>query len=760
MTRPVKIFFTLSLVSFVLGACSNLKYLPKGQKLYTGGKVKVDDKEVSKSEAKTLSEELTGLLRPKPNTAILGLRPKLYAYNIAGQPKKKKGLKNYLKTKLGEPPVLFSSVNIDRNSQVLQNRLQNRGYFRAFITADSVINGQKTSMIYNAETGPQFKIKSIVFAKNDTTTLGKAVAATSGNSLLKVGEGYDLDVIKAERERIDARLKEKGFYFFGPDYLVMQVDSTVGTREVDILVKVKNETPEKAGKVYTINNIYIYPNYNLDEKDSTKRDTTYYKYRDFLINDPDKFIRPMVFTRSMFFHPGDVYNRRDHNLALNRLTNLGPFKFVKNSFREVDSAGTPKLDTYYYLSPYQQKSVRLELLGRTNSANFTGSEINLSWRHKNAFKGAELLTLSLFGGADVQASGRNSGYNIYRMGANASIVWPRLIIPFNINPTNAFVPRTQLSVGYEFVNRSKLYSLNNYRGSFGYIFKENIRKEHQLNLLNVSYVNSANITQEYRDSIDNDKTNTLARVVEDQLIIGPSYNFNYTNTMEENRRNTFYYNGSIKLSNNIYGLVTGADTLGDNTKSIFGVRFNQFIKMEHDFRHYFKITENNVIASRVILGYGYAYGNSAQMPFTEQFFTGGPNSIRAFRARSIGPGTYRAENIDDRSFLPDQSGDIKFEMNTELRFKLVSVLRGALFLDAGNVWNLRDDPNKPGTQFSSAFLRQLAVGTGVGLRADISVLVIRGDVGFPLRKPWLPEGERWKLDTRDPVFNLAIGYPF
>lgn len=744
----------------LLSACSNIKYLPKGQNLYIGGEVNVKDTNVTKSEAKTLSGELQGLLRPKPNTSFLGLRPKLYIYNIAGVPKKKKGLKNYMRNKLGEPPVLFSSVNIDRNNQILQNRLQNRGYFRAFITADSVVKDRKAKVVYTAETGPQFKIKSVVFAKNDTSKLGRAVAGTADKTVLKVGESYDLDVIKGERDRIDQRLKEQGFYFFGPDYLIMQVDSTVGTHQVDILVKVKDATPDKAGKAYAINNIYIFPDYNLNSKDSISVDTGFYDYRGFLIHDPKKTIRPMVFTRSMFFHKGDLYNRTDHNLALNRLTNLGPYKFVKNRFEEVDTLGTPKLNTYYYLTPLQKKSIRLELIGKTNSANFSGSEINLSWRNRNAFKGAELLTVSVFGGAEVQASGQNQGYNLLRFGGDVTLTWPRLIIPFKFNPTNAFVPRTQLTAGYEFVNRSKLYSLNNYRGSFGYAFKENSHKEHLLNIFNISYVNAANITQVYRDSIARDRTNTLARVVEDQLIIGPSYTFNYTNTMENYRRNTFYYNGSIKLSNNIYGLAVGADSLQNNTKSLFGVKFNQFIKMEHDFRHYIKLTENNVIASRVIVGYGYAYGNSTLMPFSEQFFIGGPNSIRAFRARSIGPGTYRDPNQSTQGFLPDQSGDLKLEMNTELRFKLPSILRGAVFLDAGNVWNLRNEPNKPGTAISSAFLRQLAVGTGVGLRADISILVIRGDLGFPLRKPWLPEGERWKFDAKNPVFNLAIGYPF
>ena len=231
------------LTLMILSACSNIKYLPKGEQLYIGGKVKIEGKEISKKKRKQLAKELETVLRPKPNFSIIGLRPKLYIYNIVGKPKKNKGLKHWLRTKVGEPPVFFSKVDLDFNTKLVQNRLENRGYFNAQTTADSTEKNRRVKAIYTATPGKQFMIRKAEFLE-DSSALTTALSVTKDKTFLKVGEPYDLDVIKAERTRIDARLKEKGFFFFGPDYLIVQVDSTVGDHQVDIFVKVKQRLPK------------------------------------------------------------------------------------------------------------------------------------------------------------------------------------------------------------------------------------------------------------------------------------------------------------------------------------------------------------------------------------------------------------------------------------------------------------------------------------------------------------------------------------
>ena len=760
------------LVFFAFG-CSNTKYLSEGQMLYTGAEVKVKDSTLSKRQRKDMEQEMEDLLRPKPNRKIFGLRAKLYFYNIAGEPKKNKGFRHWLKNKVGEPPVLFSQVDMDYNADLLQNYAENKGYFKTRTNADSTSHNRRASVDYTVTTGKRYTIRNVNYPTADSTKIDSVINSLKRWSLLKPGNPYDLGDIKEQREQIDKILKYKGYYYFNPDYLLVQVDSTVGNKQVDLFLKVKQETPEKAKQVYTINDIYIYPNYSISDKDQTihpdKDSIT--EYKGFKIIDPDHTFRPIIYDRTLYFHKGDIYNRKDHNLSLNRLVNLGVFKFVKNEFRPADSANT--LNAYYYLSPYPKKSIQAKILAKTNSANYNGTELNVNWSNRNTFGGAELLSLSVFGGMEVQVAGQNKGYNVYRVGGEASLDWPRFITPFKVHSASGFVPHTETKISYEYQNRRKLYSLNSFRAQFGYKWKENIKKEHNLNIFDVNYVSPATVTDLYRERIEGDPS--LEKVIEKQLIFGPTYSYKYTNTMQEYRKHTFYYKGSLDLSGTLAGLISGANVKKGDTIRILNVPFSQFIKMEHDFRYYLKLNRNSKLANRIMVGIGMPYGNSGELPYIRQFFAGGTNSLRGFRARSIGPGTYRPD-VDGNSFLPDQSGDIKLELNTEYRAKLYKIIEGALFVDAGNIWlwndNRDEDGNiiKPDGRISKDFYKQLAIDTGIGLRFDFSFLILRTDLAFPIRKPWLPEGNRWVLDKinfgsgswrrENLVFNLAIGYPF
>ncbi|RXF71298.1 BamA/TamA family outer membrane protein [Arcticibacter tournemirensis] len=761
----IYIKYILLLFTSLLMACNVTKNVPQGDYLYTGAKVKIEDKDIKRKEKKILEPDLNSILRPKPNTSILGLRPKLWIYNITKTAKK--GPRKWIK-KWGEPPVLFSSVKVDYNRDLIVNRLENKGFFRAMATSDTSIRGRKASLTYPTTAGPRYLIRSVNFT-TDSSDLGRAVSATAENTILKKGDSYDLDLIKAERERIDANLKEKGFYYFSPENLIIQVDSTSERHRVDLYMNIKQSTAEKARDIYKINHIYIYPNFKL--RDTIKgRTPAPIKYKDFYIIDRTKMFKPQVFERTMFFHEGDIYNRTDHNLSLSRIMSLGTFKFVKNQFEEPDSSRA-LLDAYYYLTPYTKKSIRAEVTGTTNSANFTGSEFTLSWRNRNAFKGAELLTVSAYIGTDVQVSGNNSGTaygnKILRYGAEVNLGIPRFITPFKVSSNSAFIPRTNITLGYDFLNREGSYTLNSFRTSLGYSWKESLEKEHRLTVLGVTYVQPSRVSREY-DSLS--KANPMYKhAIDKQFTFGPTYNFNYTNTHKTYKTNTFYFNGNLDLSGNIVGLISGANR--EKEKELFGTAYSQYIRTELDFRYYRKLGLNSQWANRVIFGYGYAYGNSRSLPFTKQFFIGGTNSVRAFRARSLGPGRYRDENLgNDNILAADQSGDIKLEMNSEFRPKLFSIVRGALFVDAGNVWLLNSDPNRPGAKFTKNFMKELAVGTGAGIRVDASILVVRLDVAFPIRKPWLPEGEQWVIDDisfgskawrkDNLVYNLAIGYPF
>lgn len=760
-------------VIIVIAGCSNTKHLPKGDLLYTGGKVTINDSLMPKKEKKALKKELEDLLRPKPNSNFFGLRFKLYFYNLAGEPKKEKGFRSWLRNKVGEPPVLFSQVDLDYNADILQNYMENRGYFKTRTSADSISKNKRAKAIYTVTTKKQFKIKNVIFPSDSASNqLEKDIARLKRRTLLKSGNPYDLDVIKAERERIDQRLKNRGYYYFNPDYILIKVDSTVGNYQVDLRLVIKDKTPDEAKQVYKIDKIIAYPNYSLtNNQDSiTASPSAIERYKDITIIDSAHTFRPIIYDKTLFFHRGDTYSRRDHNLSLNRLINLGTFKFVKNEFKPSDSLKNT-LDVYYYLTPQRKKSINQTTTAKTNSANYNGAEISISWSNRNTFRAAEILSVSVFGGMEIQVAGQNKGYNVYRVGGETSLVWPRFITPFHVKDSSAYVPKTKASLSYEFQKRIRLYALNNFRAQFGYLWKNNVHTEQQLYVTDVNYVSPANVTQEYYDRINEADTTqraALRKVIQKQLIFGPTYSFMYTDTDLKRKRNTFYYKGTIELAATITGLVTGAKA--SDPVTILNVPFSQFAKTEQDFRYYLKLNEKSQIATRIIAGIGYPYGNSTSLPYIRQFFIGGVNSIRAFRARSIGPGGYVDPNQNSNSFLPDQSGDIKLEMNAEYRAQLYRIFHGAVFVDAGNIWLWNKDPNRPGAEFSSKFTNQMAVGTGLGLRLDLSFLVVRADLAFPLRRPAVTEGSPWVINQIDVgsrswrkenlVLNIGIGYPF
>ncbi|MDB5130258.1 MAG: hypothetical protein JWR02_7 [Mucilaginibacter sp.] len=713
-----------------------------------------------------MKSELEGLLRPKPNGKILGLRVKLWIYEKT-KTTKKTGLRHYFNSHFGEPPVLLSSVDLNKNSSILQNTLQNESYFQAQITADTVIKNKTAKAVYTATPGPAYIIRKLAFpaGKDPVDT---AVAGTAGQSLLKVGDKYNLNVIKDERIRIDARLKEEGFYYFAPEDLIMRVDSTGKDHHVDIYVTVKNTISGLARNIYSIRNIYVYPNYSL--KDTSLKLDSAVRYQWYNVIDPKNTVRPFVFKNTVLLHPGDVYNRTEHNSSLNRFIELGPFKFVKNRFENI-SPDSSKLDVYYFLTQYKRKSLQAEVTARQTSANFSGTQFNLTFRNRNTFKGAELFTLNFFVSNDLQFGHTNNNHSVYQFGVEPSISWPRIIGPFNFSPDNAFIPRTILRGGYTLIDRTGLYRLNSFNASIGYQWKPSLHTQHTLDLFGVTYVDAANISQLYRDSIKHTRNPALAHVINNQFTFGPSYSYTFTNTTEDFRTNTYYWMSRLSLSGNLYGILTGADTPRRVTK-IFNTPFNQYVKIENEFRFFHKLGPNNKLATRLIVDVGLPYGNSTVMPYSQQFFIAGANSLRGFQARSVGPGAY---NVPDSlrkgtSFLPDESGDIKIEANAEIRPKLFSIVEGALFVDAGNIWLLRSNKYVPGGAFGKNFINQIAADAGFGLRFNLTVLILRTDIGFPIIKPSLPAGQHIVINQIDfgsskwrgqnLIFNLAIGYPF
>ena len=760
------------LVVCIAVSCNVTKYVPEGDALYKGASIKVEDSGIAKQKSKQITVELNGITTPRPNSRFLGIPLKLMFYNLAGpadpNDTKKRGLRRWIRS-LGEPPVLVSDVNLQANNDVLTNHMENRGFFHANTVSDTIVKKKKATANYFVKPGVEYTINELFFP-DDSSVLSQNIIKTLPNTLLKKGEPYNLAIIKLERTRIDVVLKENGFYYFSPEYLLLHVDSTIGNAKVNMYLRVKPETPPEARNVYTINNVYIYTNYRINtaQADTSRRHTELHK--GYYVVDRRKLYQPAMFEQAMQFQNGDIYNRTEHNLTLNRLISLNIFKFVKNRFDDISTGnGDARLDAMYYLTPFPRKSIRAEIGGNTKSNNLTGSQVTFGFQHRNTLRGGEIFNLNAHIGSEVQFSGQFKGYNTFRYGLETKLSFPRFVIPFyDLKTRSGYVPRTNIQLGYEVLSRPELYTLNSFRGAFGYAWKESIYKEYEFNPISIQYVQPINITRVYTDSLI--KNRTLQKAVDTQFIIGSNFNYNFNQLLGNRPTNGFYLNALLDLSGNIAGLVSGANIKKLDTVRLFNAQFSQYIKTEADFRYYRKVGLQNVWASRIIVGLGFPYGNSSELPFIKQFFIGGNNSLRAFRSRSVGPGHYVPPNIGSLGFFPDQSGDIKLEFNTEYRARLNNIIEGAVFIDAGNVWLYNENPLKPGGKFTKDFLKELAIGTGVGVRFDLTILILRLDVGIPLKKAFLPLGEQWVLREIDPknkewrknniIFNLAIGYPF
>lgn len=763
-----RVFITLGFCTFIW-SCNTTKYLAENEVLYDKGEVDIVMDSISDNRKEEFEEHLEEMLLPKPNKKILGWRYKLSFYNMGGGPDTTTNfIKSWLK-KQGEEPVLMSEVNREYNENLLRNRLENLGFFNATVSSDTTINGKLGKVTYEALPGKIYRINSVGFDVDTSKQIGVDISETQDHSLLTVGRNYNLETIISERERIDNDLKNQGYYFFSPENLLVEVDSTSGDHKVDLYVTLKPETPELAKHPQKIGNIFIYPNYTMSEQGYRRSSPRNRSLSDdnYYVIDPENTFREKVITNHIFFKRGDLYNRNDHNRTINHLVNLNAFKFVKNNFVESeDSSNT--LDVYYYLTPLDKKTLRFEILGKTASV-YNGSEVNVNWQLRNAFKGAEVLSLNVFGGYETQTGGRvnlNSSY--YRYGAEVGITWPRLLTPYNWVSTRRYIPKTYFRTGYEFLNRRNAYTLNSLSFNYGYTWREDIQKEHDLSLAEITYVQPHNISEEYKAQMDT--VPTLRHIIEPQFSFGPNYNFTFTNTMDETLKNRFYFKGGLNLSGNVLGLIQGADYKQGNTKTLFNTVYSQFVRVEGDFRHYLRLSSTQELASRIMIGTSYSYGNSRSLPYLKQYATGGPNGLRAFRARSVGPGSMKPENIGADNFFADQTGDFKLELNTEYRSQIASILHWAAFIDAGNIWLQNTDPDKPGAKLSKDFLSELAVGGGLGLRFDFTFLILRTDLAIPFRLPYLDKGDRWVFKNIDfgnrewrrenLVFNLAIGYPF
>lgn len=767
MIRSRQNKYILLLICLLLAACSGTKHLPEGAKLYSGAKIKfVSEEKVNKGIIKAVA---LASIRPKPNSSYFGMHPQLWLYMSAGENPKSK-FKKWLK-KMGEAPVLMTNVNPGVTAGVIDAKLFNMGIFNSYTEFKIIEKKHTTSVIYTSHIHKPYTIKELTYDISDDS-LSRLILSDKENSLINAEQEYNLDKLKAERIRIDALLKNKGYFYFNPDYLIFKADTSAVNHTISFKLTLKDSIPDNALTVYRIRNVFVDQNYSLRDavRDSTK-DTLMVQNAIFLGKESQMYIHPKVILKSVYLRKNEVYSRENHTITLNRLMSMGNFKFVQVKFIESDTTARGYFDANILLTPMPIYTFETELDLVTKSNNYTGPRMNLSVSNRNAFKGAELLKFTMGGSLEAQLSGANKSSFSYSFNPQVELTFPKFLVPFTVKPSNSiYIPKTDFTLSYNFLKRVGYFNMNTLLFSYGFKWKSNFRVEQELNPVSISYTSITNKSDVFNALL---LGNTfLAKSYEEQFIVGGNYSFTYNEQVIQGKKLQYYFHFFSETAGNMFSLVKligGEKPTPNNPSKIIGSVYSQYAKLSVDNRVYLNFKDNNKLVFRLFAGAADSYGNSSVLPYNKQFFSGGPNSIRAFQINSLGPGTYRQDTI--RNEFLQLGGDIKLEMNAEYRFGIYKFLKGALFVDAGNVWLQKSNPSTDGTPFAfSGFMNELAVGAGFGLRADVSFFVLRFDLAMPLRKPWLPDNHRWVINeinfgssswmSHNLVLNIAIGYPF
>lgn len=774
--NPDWILVAAVIVGLMMQSCSVTKHIPEKESLYNDVEIRLEPqgRVPGQRRVKTQLEELA----PEPDKSLWGWRPAVWLYYAGNAESKSKGLVK----KFSRAPVLMKDINPELTARKMEGNLNNNGYFRSQVRSEVMTKDKKSTVTYTVYINPPFRLRKINRQVVDSTGNPVVYNDLVNGSLVQPRQRFNVERFQAEQLRMEGVMENHGYYYFDDQHLIFEADSTVGKRGVDLDLKLEKGIPAKAMQVYRVKTINIFPGYELRSDTLPERADTL-SINGYNYIDSQRYFRPEIIIGVINLRPDSLYRRVDHEYTLSHLMGLRAFKFVNIKY-EVDPQDTTSLNANIFLTPLLKKSLRLQGQAVSKSNNFIGPGIELTFTNRNFMRGAELLQFKLQGSYEVQISRSQSGaLHALQLGAESSLSIPRFITPIHIPYRSAkYVPQTQIKLGANLQERLQYYRLTSFNSAFGYLWRETTVKTHELFPIDVSYVKLGKTSRQFEDLLD--KNPYLASTFQNQFILGGRYSFTYNTQIKEDieqkftraatNRSDYYFNGGLDLSGNLLRAFQQIGASEESQGTFFGEPYSQFIKADLDFRYYRQTGRRSKWVTRFYTGAGYAYGNSATLPYVKQFGVGGSNSIRAFPARSIGPGTYNVRtdpNVETDTYFIDQRGDIKVEGNIEYRFDIVKSLKGALFVDAGNIWLREEDPERPGSQFHwDKLADELAMGTGAGVRLDLSFFVLRFDVAVPVRKPYLPAGERWV--TREEnfgtgswwwdnlVLNIAIGYPF
>lgn len=766
----LKVGVPFILCLFLLASCSTTKKLTGDEVLYVGvKKMKIETPAKVKLNG-TQKSAASGPLSVKPNNPLyspyvrspfpIGLW--VYNWNI----KKEKGLKWWLYRKLAKKPVLISDVQPALRLKMVDNAMKDFGFYGTrsrYEVIPKKHNPRKARISYWVDLPEPFRYGTIELW-GWPGQMDSIVTASMKFSELKTGEQYDINLLNEERQRISDQLRNRGYYFFQPDYIEYLMDTTAGQKVADVRIGLKQGIPDNAFHPYKIRDVEVILSRNEGNKsrDSIMIDSVKILY------DPPVTLKPNVLLRAVKVRPGQIYMAFRQNLTQANFVRLGVFKFANMSITAPDSTGQKVLDMQIsgeYALPIETE-IEIDVSSKSN--NLLGPGLSLGITNRNMFKRAETFSVRLNGsyewqiGGNKNATGNSGLINSYELGLNFNLSVPRLLVPRFMQSKRDRREQTHFQIGTDLLNRHNYFRMISFWGSATYDFNSSYRNYHSIVPFKLNYTYLLQTSHAF-DSVTM-RNPAVAQSFRNQFIPSMSYTYTYDRAATYRNPNRLFWQTSVTQAGNI---IAGIQYLAGNHqgegKKILRNRYSQFLKLTSELIGYKTVDNKNQLAMRVMGGIGYAYGNSKVMPYSEQFYIGGANSIRAFHIRSIGPGSYHPEETK-YSYL-DQTGDIKLEGNIEYRFTIYERFKGALFMDAGNVWLLKKETQRPGGEFRlKGLAKEIALGTGFGVRYDFSYIVIRADLGIPLHAPYSTgktgyynlTGSFWK----GLVLNIAIGYPF
>ena len=769
MKRKVLLYLSITIVA-LLTSCSASKFIPEEHYLLDEVNIVSDTKEVQPSL-------FNSYIRQNPNAKWFNLvKVPMHIYCLSG--KDSTNSFNRFLRKLGDAPVIYDASVAEKSQREIEKAVRNMGYMRAKVQLETEVKKNKMKINYQIKAGRPYTIQHIAYNIDDLT-ISDFIEKDSAHSYLYDGMPFDVVALDNERNRITKLLQNNGYYKFNKDFIVYQADTVRNTYQVNLTMKLlpfqlkKEDTPTKH-RQYTIRSVNflttdspVNPNDYFAEHQSLQHKGLQIFYQDKL------YLRPNTLANFNYIRSKELYNEQDVQNTYTSMGRLRALKYTNIRFDEIMQNDSAQLDANVLLTKGKNQSLSFEIEG-TNSAGDLGAAASMTYQHRNVFKGSETFTMKVRGAYEaitgLQEGYENDDYKEY--GIEASLNFPEFKFPFLSTDFKRKIRATsEVGMSFNSQNRPE-FTRTLASASWGYRWVDRKSSQHRFDLLDVNYIYVPWKSDNFKDYLENltDRNSILIKSYEDQLIVRMGYTYTYNSANDNTRTSTNRNSYSIRLNLEEAGnlLYLASKTIHSTPKEdkgyvIANIPFAQYIKGDFDFAQNWNIDDRNSLVLHIGMGVAYPYGNSQVLPFEKRYFSGGPNSVRGWSVRSLGPGGYKG--TDGNMNYINHTGDIKLDVNLEYRTHLFWKFNGAAFVDAGNIWNIHDyEGQEEGTFRFNRFYKQLAVAYGLGLRFDLDYLIIRFDGGMKAVNPMKTGKEKYPLFrpnfSRDFAFHFAVGYPF